>query len=62
MRKRRRRKRLDLGCCAAGNIVYMYKQETIPGGKEILLRCLRVPRDILGFKRKEYDVEWKKNV
>jgi len=39
---------------------YMYRQETLTGGKEMVLRCLRVPRNILGFKRKEYDVEWKK--
>jgi hypothetical protein len=38
----------------------MYKQETLTGGKEVVLRCLRVLRNKLGFKRKEYDGEWKK--
>ena len=38
----------------------MYRQETLTGGKEMVLRCLGVPRNILGFKRKECDAKWKK--
>jgi hypothetical protein len=40
----------------------MYRQETLAGGKEMLLRCLRDPRNVLGFKRKEYDAKYKKCV
>jgi hypothetical protein len=36
---------------------YMYKQETLTGVKEMVLRCLRVLRNMLRFKRKEYDTK-----
>ena len=35
----------------------MYRQGILTGGKEMLLRCLTVGRNILGFKRNECDVK-----